>query len=66
MRFCHQKKEQVTNNQYQVDSLCELKFNFPKRFIRKLLNLEYVSKKTKKINKKTGQNDIEIERRLTL
>lgn len=66
MNFFHQRKELVTNGEHQVESHCELNVNSPNRFIRRFLNIEYVSKKTKKKNKKTGQNETKVERRIVL
>lgn len=66
MNFFHQRKEQVTNGEHQVQSHYELNVNFPYRFIRRFLNFEYVSKKIKKKNKKTGQNETKVERRIVL
>lgn len=66
MKSCHQKSEKVANDEYQIGFLCGFKLHFPKQIIKKFVNLEYVSKKIKKRNKKTGQNDIEVVRRFTL
>ena len=66
MNFFHQRKEQVTSDEHQIESYCGWNVDSPKHFIKKFFNFEYVSKKSKKKNKKTGQNETKVERKITI
>lgn len=66
MKIFHKKTEELSDSVYHVDSQYAVDVKIPSPSISKGSNMEYIYKKIKRKNRKTGQNDIEVERKILL
>lgn len=67
MKIFHKKTEELSDSVYHVDSQYAVDIKIPShRSISRGSNMEYIYKKSKRKNRKTGQNDTEVERKIIL